>query len=288
MATKVEQSIQVRVPVRTAYDQWTQFEEFPRFMGGVQEIRQTGDDMTHWVVEIGGVKREFDARILEQVPDTKVAWAATTGATNAGAVYFTPVGPEETTVRLEMEYEPEGVVEKVGDALNVVERRAKADLEKFKEFIESRGSQTGGWRGEVDQGGGVGTPGVEAASASMGDSGGAGVSPLAAVAGAAVATAGVAAVAGAVKNRSGDSGGSGATASTSEYETLPPSATGTGATGTGATGTGTTGASAGSAEAVSQAEPLEPLPVDPLVEQVDVTAPVSPATAHPGQDPRTP
>jgi carbon monoxide dehydrogenase subunit G len=281
MATKVEQSIQVRVPVRTAYDQWTQFEEFPRFMGGVQEIRQTGDDMTHWVVEIGGVKREFDARILEQVPDTKVAWAATTGATNAGAVYFTPVGPEETTVRLEMEYEPEGVVEKVGDALNVVERRAKADLEKFKEFIESRGSQTGGWRGEVDQGGGVGTPGVEAASASMGDSGGAGVSPLAAVAGAAVATAGVAAVAGAVKNRSGGSGGSGgsgATASTSEYETLPP----------GATGTGTTGASAGSAEAVSQAEPLEPLPVDPLVEQVDVTAPVSPATAHPGQDPRTP
>lgn len=287
MATKVEKSIQVDVPVRTAYDQWTQFEEFPQFMGGVKEIRQTGDDMTHWVVEMGGIRREFDARILEQVPDAKVSWAAIEGATNAGAVYFTPVGAGSTMVRLEMEYEPEGVVEKVGDALNVVERRAKADLDKFKEFIESRGAETGGWRGSIDQQAGAGTPGVEAAAPSMGDSGKAGVSPLAAVAGAAVAAAGVAAVAGAVKGRSDDDTDDASTGTTAM------GATGTGSTSMGSTGT--TAMTAGSAESMAQAEPLEPMPVDPMsvdpttsaampsgttpadpmVDEIDVTDPVT-------------
>jgi hypothetical protein len=138
--------------VRTAYDQWTQFEEFPRFMSGVQEVRQVGDALTHWVAEIGGVRREWDAAILEQVPDEKVAWAATTGATNAGAVYFTEVDAGTTRVRLTLDYEPEGIVERVADVLDLVERKAVADLDRFKEYIESRGKATGGWRGTVDEG----------------------------------------------------------------------------------------------------------------------------------------
>ncbi len=152
MATHVERSIEVQVPVRTAYDQWTQFEEFPRFMSGVQEVRQVGDALTHWVAEIGGVRREWDAAILEQVPDEKVAWAATTGATNAGAVYFTEVDADTTRVRLTLDYEPEGIVERVADVLDLVERKAVADLDRFKEYIESRGKATGGWRGTVDEG----------------------------------------------------------------------------------------------------------------------------------------
>jgi hypothetical protein len=152
VATHVERSIEVEVPVRTAYDQWTQFEEFPQFMSGVQEVRQIGDALTHWVAEIAGVRREWDAAILEQVPDQKVAWAATTGATNAGAVYFKDVGSGRTQVRLTLDYEPEGIVERIADVLDVVERQAVADLDRFKEFIESRGSATGGWRGSVDEG----------------------------------------------------------------------------------------------------------------------------------------
>lgn len=204
MTTKVEKSIEVDVPVRTAYNQWTQFEEFPAFMGGVQEVRQTGDTTLHWVAEIAGVKREWDAVILEQVPDRKVAWAATSGATNAGAVHFAPTGADHTTVTLSLEYEPEGLVENVGDKLNIVERRAEADLEKFKSYIEKRGMETGAWRGTVNEGRGVGTPGVEEAAASRGDSGKVGVSGKAVAAGAA-AVAGTAAVAAAMKGRSRDS-----------------------------------------------------------------------------------
>jgi carbon monoxide dehydrogenase subunit G len=153
VTTHVERSIEVEVPVRTVYDQWTQFEDFPRFMSGVQEVRQTGEALTHWVAEIGGVRREWDAAILEQVPDQKVAWAATTGATNVGAVYFTAVGAERTQVRLTLEFEPEGIIERIGDVLDIVDRQAVADLDRFKTFIESRGAATGGWRGAVDEGG---------------------------------------------------------------------------------------------------------------------------------------
>ncbi len=193
MTTKVEKSIRVDVPVTTAYDQWTQFEEFPRFMGGVSEVRQQDDRHLHWVAEIAGVRREWDATIVEQEPDRKVAWAATGGATNAGAVRFEPAGPTATTVYLELEYEPEGIVEQVGDKLNIVERQVVSDLERFKELIESQGAASGGWRGSVNEAVDMGTPGVEDAAASRGDSGKAGMSTLGKVAGAAAAVAGVAA-----------------------------------------------------------------------------------------------
>ena len=171
MSTKVEKTIDVAVPVSTAYNQWTQFEDFPKFMGGVEEVRQLTDRTLHWIAKIGGVKREWDATILEQTPDQKIAWAATTGATNAGAVYFQALGPDRTAVRLSLEYEPEGLVEKAGDFLNIVDKQAEKDLEKFKEFIEGQGAETGAWRGAVNEPGSAGTPGVDDASMSRGDSG---------------------------------------------------------------------------------------------------------------------
>jgi carbon monoxide dehydrogenase subunit G len=192
VTTRVEKTIEVHVPVRAAYNQWTQFEQFPQFMGGVQQVRQLSDTQLHWVAEIAGVTREWDAAILEQVPDHKVAWAATGGVTNAGAVHFQPAGGDRTLVRLSLEYEPEGLVEKVGDFLNVVEKQAQGDLEKFKQFIESRGVETGAWRGSVSETGAAGTPGVEEASASRGDTGKAGVSGTAGGAGLTTAGAGVA------------------------------------------------------------------------------------------------
>ena len=176
MTTRVEKSVMVNVPVSRAYNQWTQFEEFPKFMGGVQSVTQLSDDRLDWVAEIAGVRRQWQARILEQVPDRKVAWAATEGATNAGAVTFEDLGGDQTSVTLVLEYEPEGLVEKVGDKLNVVENQAEGDLERFKQFIESEGYATGAWRGSVGSTAPVGTPGVEDAAASRGDSGKAGPS----------------------------------------------------------------------------------------------------------------
>jgi len=204
MTTKVEKSILVNVPVGTAYNQWTQFEDFPHFMGGVNKVEQINDSTVHWVAEIGGVKREWDASILEQIPDKKVAWAATRGATNAGAVYFEPVSINQTSIRLELEYEPEGMVEKIGDKLNFVERQAEGDLERFKTFIEDEGYSTGAWRGSIDDGMTVGTPGIEDAASSQGDSGKAGVSAKAVAAGAAVVGAGVAAAVAAKSKTSKD------------------------------------------------------------------------------------
>jgi hypothetical protein len=203
MTTKVERSIQVDVPVSTAYNQWTQFEDFPHFMGGVKEVRQLDDRRLHWVAEIAGVRREWEASILEQVPDQKIAWAATAGATNAGAVRFEPSGPGSTIVYLALEYEPEGVVEQVGDKLGIVERQVTSDLERFKKLVEDQGYASGAWRGSVNEGVGVGTPGVSSAAASQGDSGKAGVSGTAVAAGVAAAAAGAAAVAAAVKSSGG-------------------------------------------------------------------------------------
>ena len=152
MTTKVEKSVLVNVPVSIAYNQWTQFEDFPQFMGGVKRVTQLDDDRLQWVAEIAGVKRQWKARILEQVPDQKVAWAATEGATNAGAVTFEDVGGGQTSVHLSLDYEPEGLVEKVGDKLNIVEKQAEGDLERFKAFIEAEGYATGAWRGSVNEG----------------------------------------------------------------------------------------------------------------------------------------
>ncbi|MGK5557798.1 SRPBCC family protein [Actinomadura kijaniata] len=150
--SRIEQSIDVQVPVRTAYNQWTQFESFPEFMEGVDRIDQVSDTRTHWVTSIAGVKREFDAEITEQLPDERVAWTSIGELRQAGVVTFHRLGENQTRVMLQMEFEPEGVAEKAADALNVVERRVKGDLKKFKEFIEERGGQeTGAWRGEVGQ-----------------------------------------------------------------------------------------------------------------------------------------
>ncbi|HYP46510.1 MAG TPA: SRPBCC family protein [Propionibacteriaceae bacterium] len=196
MTTQVQKTILVNVPVSTAYNQWTQFEEFPHFMGGVKQVTHLSDDRLQWVAEIAGVKRQWEARILEQVPDRKVAWAATEGATNAGSVTFEDLGGSQTSVSLFLEYEPEGLVEKVGDKLNIVENQAEKDLERFKSFIEDEGYASGAWRGTVSGVGHVGTPGVEHADESRGDSGKAGISGKAVAAGlgaAAVAAAGVAA-----------------------------------------------------------------------------------------------
>ena len=128
MSTRVEKRILVNVPVSTAYNQWTQFEEFPHFMGGVKSVTQLTDDRLEWVAEIGGVRRQWTAEILEQIPDQKVAWAATEGATNAGAVTFDDLGNGQTMVHLSLEYEPEGVVETIGDKLNVAESQAEKVL----------------------------------------------------------------------------------------------------------------------------------------------------------------
>ena len=149
MAT-FEHSIDVNVPVRTAYDQWTQFETFPQFMEGVEEVRQVSDTMLHWRAEIAGRTETWEAEITEQVPDQRIAWTSRTGAKNAGVVTFHYIDDATTRVMLQLEYEPETVVEQAGAALGVVGRRIKGDLERFKEFIESRGEATGAWRGEIE------------------------------------------------------------------------------------------------------------------------------------------
>jgi len=147
----VEKSIDVGVPIDTAYNQWTQFESFPEFMEGVDRIDQTSDTMTHWHTSIGGVSREFDAQITEQRPGERIAWTSVDGPKQAGVVSFHRLGPATTRVMVQMDFEPEGITENVGDKLGFVSRRVDGDLERFKKFIESRGIETGGWRGSVDR-----------------------------------------------------------------------------------------------------------------------------------------
>lgn len=146
----VEQSVEVEVPVRTAYDQWTQFEQFPRFMEGVKEVQQVADDQLHWVAEVAGQRQEWDARITEQLPDQRIAWTSISGsARNAGVVTFHRLSDDRTKVMLQFEYEPEGVKERVGEILGFLDRRVQGDLERFKEFVESSASPTGAWRGTI-------------------------------------------------------------------------------------------------------------------------------------------
>jgi uncharacterized membrane protein len=151
MAT-VNESVEVDVPVSTAYNQWTQFEEFSKFMEGVQSVRQLDDTHLHWVAEFGGERHEWDAEITEQEPDRVIAWRARDGKYNSGRVRFEPLGDNGTRIDVELVWEPEGMKEELGSALGSDSRRVKGDLERFKELVERRGVETGAWRGEVHQG----------------------------------------------------------------------------------------------------------------------------------------
>jgi uncharacterized membrane protein len=149
--SNIEESIEVQVAVATAYNQWTQFEEFPRFMDGVESVTQVDETHLHWVTKIGGKREEFDAEVTEQTPDQRIAWKSTGGAQHAGVVTFHRLDEDVTRIMLQLDIEPSGVVEKVGDAVGVPKRQVKGDLQRFKELIESRGTESGAWRGEVKQ-----------------------------------------------------------------------------------------------------------------------------------------
>jgi uncharacterized membrane protein len=165
MAT-IEKSIEVNAPATTVYNQWTQFEEFPRFMEGVKEVRQLDDKRLHWKAEIAGKDEEWDAEITEQIPDQRISWRSLGGAKNVGMVSFDPVDANRTRVTLRLDYDPQGVVETVGSALGILSARVQGDLERFKQFIESRGAETGAWRGEI-HGGRVTGQGGQAGQAGM-------------------------------------------------------------------------------------------------------------------------
>ena len=143
-------SVDVNVPVHVAYNQWTQMETFPQFMEGVMEVRQLDDTHMHWVAEVGGKRQEWDAVITEQVPDQRIAWTATGGDYNAGVVTFHYLDPNSCRVTLQLDYDPQGMLENAGSALGFMGRRIQDDLDHFKEFIESRQQATGAWRGEVE------------------------------------------------------------------------------------------------------------------------------------------
>jgi uncharacterized membrane protein len=146
---RIEKSVDVDCPIRTVYNQWTQFEDFPRFMAGVKEVKQLDDTHVHWHAEIWGKDEEWDAEITEQKPEERISWKSVSGAYSAGTVRFEPIGPERTRVRLVMAYDPQGVVANVGDALGIFSGRVQNTVEDFKKFIEKRRQETGGWRGEV-------------------------------------------------------------------------------------------------------------------------------------------
>lgn len=146
---RIEKSIEVERPVRTVYNQWTQFEEFPRFMKGVKKVSQLDDQRLHWEAEIAGKDKEWYARITDQIPDHLIAWQSEGGEYNSGTVTFAPINSNRTRINLQLTYDPEGFVEKTGDALGVVSSRVENDLERFKDFIENRGQETGGWRGTI-------------------------------------------------------------------------------------------------------------------------------------------
>jgi uncharacterized membrane protein len=149
---RLQKSIEVDRPLNQVYNQWTQFEEFPRFMEGVKSVKQLDDTRLHWVAEIGGKEKEWTAKIIEQIPDHRIAWESESGEFTSGVVSFQSMGPNRTRVTLEISYDPKGFVENAGDAIGIVSRRVENDLERFKEFIENRGQETGGWRGTIREG----------------------------------------------------------------------------------------------------------------------------------------
>jgi uncharacterized membrane protein len=148
----VTQSVDVAVPVTTAYNQWTQFETFPQFMEGVEQVQQLDATHLHWRVRVGGATRDFDATITEQHPDERVAWQSDSGPRHAGVITFHRLDANNTRVTAQLEIDPEGFIESAGDKLGVPDRRVKGDLNRFKEFIEERGRESGGWRGDVPAG----------------------------------------------------------------------------------------------------------------------------------------
>lgn len=149
---RIEKTIECDVPCGVAYNQWTQFESFPSFMEGIEQVEQLDDKRLHWVANVGGRRKEWDSEIVEQVPDEVVSWRSTAGPLNNGSVTFTALEPSRCRVTLILTYEPEGGLEKVGDALGVVSARVQGDLNRFKEFIEDRKVETGAWRGEIREG----------------------------------------------------------------------------------------------------------------------------------------
>jgi uncharacterized membrane protein len=146
----VTKAIDVNVPIRTAYDQWTQFEEFPRFMEGVKSVSQIDDTHLHWVADVAGQRKEWDAEISEQHPDERVAWTSTDGAQNAGVVTFHRIDDGTTRVTVQLDVEPDGPIENIGDWAGMLDRRVQGDLERFRDFIQGRGEPTGAWRGNVE------------------------------------------------------------------------------------------------------------------------------------------
>jgi uncharacterized membrane protein len=148
---RIEESIEVDVPITTAYNQWTQFEEFPQFMEGIESVQQTDDTHLLWTAEIGGQKEEWRAEITEQHPDHRIAWKATEGRENAGVVTFHQIDETKTRVTVQMDWEPDGAIEQVGATVGADSRRVQGDLKRFKELIEKQGVESGAWRGEVEQ-----------------------------------------------------------------------------------------------------------------------------------------
>jgi uncharacterized membrane protein len=148
----IKASIDVSVPLSTAYDQWTQFEEFPKFMDGVESVTQIDDTHLTWVANVGGARREWQGEIVEQVPDQKIAWRATSGNGPNGIVTFEPLGPESTLLTVELSYEPEGLMEQLGAKAGLDSRQVSGDLKRFKQLVETTGAATGSWRGEVHAG----------------------------------------------------------------------------------------------------------------------------------------
>ncbi|MEU0336704.1 SRPBCC family protein [Streptomyces sp. NPDC006193] len=149
----VKETVEVDVPLHTAYNQWTQFEEFPHFMEGVEQVTQIDDRHNHWTTKIGGVRREFDTEIVDQLPDERISWRTTSGdAHQKGMVRFEPVDDAHTRVELVMDIEPRGPVEKVADLMGTIDRRVKGDMRRFKQYVEERGGESGAWRGRIRPG----------------------------------------------------------------------------------------------------------------------------------------
>ncbi len=145
----IDKSIEVDAPIGKVYNQWTQFEDFPKFMDGIEAVQQIDDKHLHWIAKVGGKRKEWDAEITQQIPDERIVWRSTSGAQNGGAVNFRAAGNGRTEVMLKLAYEPEGAAEHVGDVLGVLSRKVEGDLKRFRDFIEDRGSETGAWRGEI-------------------------------------------------------------------------------------------------------------------------------------------